>query len=294
MSRGGLGWLGITVLICAVVACENTTTSTPSTSGTAGSGGGTSTGTGGTGGGTSSGTGGTTTSSSTSSTSSTGTGGTVIPCNSPYTDLSGECDLLQQSCPSGQTCQPVAQGNAWVTACTNIPGGMGEQGSECSLDSDCQAGLVCLLDRCAAFCCPDNSEPCVPNGYCDMEVSYGTSGFAMACSYDDLCELLNPDSCGPGMDCHIVDPDLGLAACHPPSGQQVGEGAPCTYLNDCGDSQTCNVTPPDNGVCRYLCSLSTWNVDPKPAPGVGGCPPAQLCVDLAMMNLPDIGRCTPS
>src|SRR5207249_4243190 len=66
--------------------------------------------------------GGAATSLSTTATSSTTGGGGTAPilCMAPYTNVpdGGACDLLQQDCPSGQTCEAQQEADlTWTTIC---------------------------------------------------------------------------------------------------------------------------------------------------------------------------------
>jgi hypothetical protein len=234
---------------------------------------------------TSAGTGGGTTSSS-SATTGTGGGGPIV-CTDVYSNITpGECDLLQQDCGAGMTCRPAqVEANVWSTHCV-AGGGLKGPASPCTSNNECEAGLFCIgpedLAQCIPVCCPGTDEPC-GSGNCNLTVSYGTQGkFVMMCSYSPECTLLTMNACPGGGECHIQE--LGLAACVPPSAQQVDEGGPCMFINDCKDMQFCG--PGD--VCRYHCFVSGSDQPP----GLGGCPAGQVCNNLDF-GIPDIGLCEP-
>ena len=227
----------------------------------------------------------------TSSSVTTGTGGGgPIVCPDEYTNIPpGECDLLQQDCDVGMTCRPVqTEVNVWSTRCV-AGGGLKGPASHCTSNNECEAGLFCIgpqqpqdLRQCIPVCCESTDEPC-GSGTCNLNVSYDDQGtFVMMCSYSPECTLLTADACPTGGECHIQE--LGLAACVPPSAQQVDEGGPCMFVNDCKDMQFCS--PGD--VCRYHC-FTAGSAQP---PGLGGCPDGQQCDD-ADFGFPDIGLCQP-
>lgn len=221
------------------------------------------------------------TSSSVGSSSSSGGGSEPIVCGSEYTNVTGSCDLLNQDCASGQMCN-VQNGEA---QCLPDPGGLKKHGDPCTSPSECQRGLVCIDSKCAPFCCPDNDQPC-EGGVCDLQVNLGDGDFVFVCSYAEACTLFAGD-CPEGMDCHIANADKGLSVCDPPL-DLVAEGEACNFRNNCDDAQQCV-----GNVCRHNCNLATWNVDPRPAPGAGGCLAERECVDLMASAFPGIGLCAP-
>src|SRR5262245_11544788 len=127
-------WLGpslaIGITAIAFIACK--TSISPGTGGHSGTGG----------------AGGATTSAS-SGTTSTG----PILCSNSYTNVpKGSCDLLQQNCPPGKTCE-AATG---TTVCVTSPG-LKTAGEPCYDPDECNAKLICVGDmpgKCVAICCP--------------------------------------------------------------------------------------------------------------------------------------------
>ena len=229
-----------------------------------------------------------------STVSSSGSGGDkpTIVCGKSYSNIkAGPCDLLQQGCPAGESCTPIAVGNGYSTKCTPADGLKGIKKS-CAVDSECQAGLFCIFGFCTPVCCPDNNEPC-GSGICDVSVlQANNSSFFMACSFLQQCTLLTKDACPKGSECHLQDTKTGLAACIPHSANTpVDEGGQCTYLNDCKDMQTCFASNQDpQGVCRWYCHLSEKNNSP---PGLGGCPKGETCQAFPDFGVADLGVCLP-
>lgn len=234
----------------------------------------------------------TATATTTATTTSTGSGNGITCTDGAATNMGeGECDLLQQDCPPGETCRPNYVGDVFIPQCV---GGAGLKGAaeQCSDDAECKAGLFCLGSankQCLAICCPDNDEPC-GGGQCSLKVDWNeTEFFTFMCSYSQLCELFTPGSCPQGLECHIEDTSQGLTGCVGPSPTQVGEGEECTYLNDCGDSQFC-FSQGNPGICRYNCDLAA---PAGTAEGLGGCPVGQTCQANFDFGIPGISVCLP-
>jgi hypothetical protein len=248
----------------------------------------------------------TTTTSSTGTTTGAGTGtpsggtstGSYIECSVDVSNIDGECDLLNHDCPPDQWCTIQGTFGPLERVCAPFLGGLKPAGSVCDSTSECGFGLRCIGDKCTAVCCRATGEPCGP-GACDVRVSYSSTQWAYYCSYNDACTLFAnecPQQPEP-FDCHVSEPDQGLAVCDDRSDQWGGEGQPCVYRNDCGDSQRCNRQAPDvdadagvQGRCRYHCHVAEWQSETE---GNGGCPANQHCVDLAWAALPNIGLCIP-
>src|SRR5437763_16822071 len=98
----------------------------------------------------------------------------------------------------------------------------------------------------------------------------------MACSYLPICHRFKGDCVDPMSQCHLGQSCLSV--CVPPSGSAVMEGGTCKYINDCGESQICNLNAPDGdgktmGKCRYLCTPGMTGG----GAGKGGCPATQKC-----------------
>jgi len=215
--------------------------------------------------------------SSSSSSSSTGTGGTpLLTCTEAYTSITdGDCELLNPltTCPDGFWCD--VQGV--TAACVTVQGkGVKGPGQPCGGDSECAAGLSCQMDKCSPVCCPATEEPCLANsGACNIEVSLAGDAWVQMCSYLPSCTLLQ-DTCDGTDVCLIQTPSQCLSACVQPSGNAVGHGEECSYINDCGESSLCN-NEDGTGYCRQLCDTTDWQTSEVPT---GGCPPGNQCENL--------------
>ncbi len=234
----------------------------------------------------------TSTGTSTNSSSSVTTGGGTLTCSAEYTNIpKGDCDLLAQDCPEGMWCDVSKDGTNYSTKCAPAGGGLKDKGVACSGPSECQAGLKCAAGKCTPYCCPDTDQPC-DGGSCNIILSFDEAKMfrAFVCSYNDSCELFKGD-CPGDTECHVEDPDAGLAVCHPPAPSAVGEGEQCEYVNDCGDSMLCNKNGVDNmdpyGKCRHLCD-STKLME---AAGKGGCLEGRECVPVTAQGFPNLGIC---
>lgn len=206
----------------------------------------------------------------------------------------GSCDLLNQDCEPGKTCYPLLSSGHWTTGCF-VTNGLKSQGSNCVSNVECQAGLRCLLNRCAPFCCPDGQDLPCGGGACDFRLQLGPDvdgkmADVSFCSYGEKCSLFDPNSCPPKVGeqptyCQVSDPKTGLITCQPtPSGMPLAEGEMCKSANECGANAACRT-----GTCRYLCDEIGWK---NKQPGLGGCPMAQTCnkVNVGVMN---VGICGP-
>jgi len=235
---------------------------------------------------------------SSGSSSSSGTGGTggqiLLACPEPHTTIGGDCDLLNPlaSCDDGFWCDEV---NNFATCVTVQGRGVFGPGQPCADHNECAPGLRCQMKKCSPVCCPTTDEPCLADsGACNIEVNLGGEDWIMMCSYLPACTLLE-DTCDAdsGYECHIQDPDACLAVCAPPSANQPGEGESCNFVNDCTESQLCNNNGGDNGVCRQLCNVNSWETDEVP---LGGCPPDRICesVTISCSDWSHLGICMPT
>lgn len=234
---------------------------------------------------------------SSSATGMGGSGGGPIQCGVAYTNIpKGGCDLLQQDCPLGYTCKPSGtNGGTWTTKCLQSSG-LKQRGEVCFTDSECIAGLLCLINRCSPVCCPDGTNTPCGGGTCNFTRQLGKNQNGVEqtfqfCSYGKKCTLFDPSSCPPEVGaqpeyCHVSDAKQGLATCMPNSGNPKHEGESCAALNDCDANQDCRGT-----ICRFLCDHSDWK---NKNPGEGGCPPGQTCSDTAMYGIPNISVCLPT
>lgn len=215
-----------------------------------------------------------------------------IECKGLSTNVpKGDCDALQQDCPPGQSCRPAFVDGGYVTNCA-ISTGLKTAGEACNTVSECVDGLFCILDKCTPVCCRDDSVPCA-GGICNVSAKYGSYNMYF-CHYAPTCDLLTPNACATGLECHIEDVKQGLATCGEPSGAKAPNLGPCNFINDCGNMQQCQGPTTNNpGVCRYYCWLDAQGGTPA---GLGGCPEGQSCknkVGTATLNfgVPGLGLC---
>ncbi len=230
-------------------------------------------------------------------------GSTVTPVMCPpdtATDLSGECDVTLQNCPDGLTCGPREKtGGGYETACIEVGKGAVPLAGACMSHSECAPGLRCTLRKCTRPCCTDKAgEICGSAGQCDLNITYDNgANFLQVCTFSPKCTPWANDcpTDGPETDCHI-DPAGGFSCGFPNYDPMAGStvGKPCTFLNDCGDSQHCVYNSNQMGTCRWLCKAS--DTDGAPAagtvggsPGDGGCPSGETCV--AYNDPMWLGRC---
>jgi hypothetical protein len=225
------------------------------------------------------------------SSGSGGEGGGVGLCFSPATTVpKGECDMLRQDCGPGQTCRPATINGSWTTQCSSFTGLRGK-GQACESNTECLAGLFCT-DVCTPVCCRESNEPC-GGGICNVEFTFSGAMRANMCAFSKQCDLLHPDACPEGYDCHMQDPTQGLATCIQPSGGVVGELQPCTYINDCASMQEC-FSSGSGAKCHWYCKLGTTGG----TPGLGGCPAGETCLSVVDgtavdFGVPGIGLCAP-
>jgi hypothetical protein len=206
-----------------------------------------------------------------------------------YTNIpTGQCDLLQQDCPPGQSCRPQMMGGTFTTTCV-MASGLKGAATACANTDECEAGLFCVANKCTPVCCADPGSTSCGGGTCNLDLTFTmTTYFMRVCSFLQSCMLFTPGSCPAGEQCHLTDPMQGLAECIAPSGNPVMEGATCMYVNDCGESQLC-LNEMGMGVCRYNCDLTNWQTL---QPGLGGCPAGRTCMNVGFMP-PNVGACRP-
>jgi len=193
-------------------------------------------------------------------------------------DVVGECDLLLQDCPVGERCNLATAGDAATTTCEPDTGGDNPLGSYCESHGDCADDLLCILEVCSRYCCPNDEDPPCGGWYCDLELITQDGHHAYMCTAESVCVLFDADSCPPGYLCVHGTPNHCVDASSP----GAGEGEPCIYLDDCAPGLLCNA-----GSCRYVCDTDNWG---QAKPAEGGCPPGQQCLPIEQ---PNVGLCTP-
>ncbi len=188
------------------------------------------------------------------------TGGGMRMCRSAM----GECDLLTQDCPMGETCVyalPDAMATAPQTVCAPIVGAGSEEGSACCALNSCDNGLVCVgaeetapgsgmcstMGACRRYCCGSSSD-CAAGELCN---GFG-SGFAGGiCDTSDDCNLVTQTGCTSPDGCY---PDMGgTTQCVRPTAAMAAEGATCMFTNDCVPGTACFTVTPMGGMARSVC-----------------------------------------
>ncbi len=240
-----------------------------------------------------------------------GTGGSVVDagpilCLATSTNIAktGPCNLIDQDCPPGKTCQPAEDGTQVTTSCITATG-LKAAGETCYTGDECDAKLMCIglsashSGQCVAFCCNDSSNAPCNGGLCNEKVTFGGGNFAYMCSYGQRCQLLTADACPAGFDCH-VEPAAGqgVAVCLAPSPTEVGALGTCHYINDCPSMIDCyGLSSSASGTCLYYCALSGSTMNA--APGLGGCPNGETCQSTYQgqsvnTGVSGIGLCIPN
>ena len=238
------------------------------------------------------------------------TGGTTTldaqsecPQNTATDAPRGDCDVVKQDCPTGQTCTLQESAGAWKSNCVTLGNGPKKLSEACSFHQDCAAGLRCTLGKCTRPCCPTlAAEICGPSGKCDLQITFGmapNTAKLLVCTFSPPCTPWASD-CPPGAesDCHVFAG--GVFECSFPNySADAGPtlGKPCVYLNDCGDSQICIYPNADaaTGTCRWLCKAKDEGAPDAGTvngpPGKGGCEVGQTC--LPYSNPSWLGFCNP-
>jgi len=244
---------------------------------------------------TSTGTGGASSGTTTTTTTTSGGGQVSLTCTEEVTNVStDECDPLNPltSCDAGFWCDVSPSG----ASCVSVQGkGVFGPGQPCGANTECAPGLACQMGKCSPVCCRPTNEPCTADsGECNIEVNLGGDSWVRRCSYLPSCVLLQ-NTCDPnsGYECHIQNPAACEAVCAPPSSSPSPEGGSCAHLNDCGESQICNSNGGDDGICRQLCDVNTWETAEVP---LGGCPPERSCepINTGCAEWGHLGICMPT
>jgi hypothetical protein len=201
----------------------------------------------------------------------------------PTTVAEGDCNILQQNCPTGFGCEPVNVAGQWMTNCV-AGNGLKEPGQACANDNECKPGTRCVFEKCSPPCCPGNDEPC-EGGICNTTDSVTAPGFVTYfCSYLPTCTLFDASACNGGVDGNCY-PNPGSAFCVPPVPPISGAGEPCESINNCETNQLCVA---QTQTCQWACFLDMSST----TPGAGGCPMGETCTD-PQFGIPNIGVCLP-
>lgn len=225
-------------------------------------------------------------------------GGTIPdPPDGAAACQTGSCNYQTQDCPSGGSCLPTdtppATGD-WPPKCFTA-GSVGP-GESCSGWSACTAGYFCVgiggaadggvtPGTCRKLCCGHDWSACPTGESCFQQVYLVRPGggeplYAKAdvCAPVGGCDVLDPDSCGAGKACQIVDP-TGNVACL--GAGKAGPGEACSSTQTCKAGFTCVADE-----CRRLCKAVEGGGEPSCPAGEG------TCVHYAR-DPAGVGECTP-
>jgi hypothetical protein len=215
-------------------------------------------------------------SSTSTETSTIGPGVTFVPMTDQV--LLPDCDSYAQNCPDGEKCVPYAStGGTWdAFKCVPVTGEQAT-GEPCSYGGtveatdDCDENGGCwnvkevdgeLVGTCHAFCTgtPDNPE-CAEGTSCWVSAS----GIPAYCFY--TCDPVAQD-CEPGLGCYHAG--VGFQCIF--TTQNIPEGQPCGYVNDCAPGLVCltaEVLPACNGsaCCGRWCDHGLGDAQCETIPG---------------------------
>jgi hypothetical protein len=202
----------------------------------------------------------------------------------------GQCNYqTQQGCDAGQMCYPALSTDGTVSP-QCIASGTLDAGESCS-GLQCKAGYVCADGYCRHMCCGRDWSVCAPNESCtgQLQLQPPDAGGVIAagaslCLPADSCDVLDPNSCGAGQSCYIVD-SRGDVLCLTTGTAAYGEA--CTTVAECGALLTCVKGSNGKATCRRLCRAVAGG-------GTPGCPAAEntYCSHFAQ-DPAGVGECTP-
>lgn len=197
-----------------------------------------------------------------------------------------ECDLFAQDCPRDQKCMPYAfdRGVAWnATRCSPLFSDSSEIGEPCSAKGTATTGI----DHCVAGGICWNVDE-LGQGVCE-DFCQGSAEAPMCPSASDRCVIINGGAlslCLAACDPLIQDCVVANEACIPVGGHWVcvpdgadapgGHGDPCDFANACDLGMVCvgapdiegfpGAPPPPDcdaalGCCTALCDLTDGGAD---------------------------------
>lgn len=198
----------------------------------------------------------------------------------------GECDLIAQDCPTGQTCIFVILNDAPTpeSVCVDIGGTGAEEGQPCCQPNSCDRGLFCVgavrdgstcttQGVCRRYCCGSSTE-CSVGQRCEPLVSGFAGGI---CDFADDCNPVTQTGCPTGQGCY---PNAGDVGCFAPTDVHGGNGDACSYNNDCDPGFACFGEDPS--VCRQFCDMASPS-----------CPAGHSCQGIRDF-IAGVGVCMPS
>jgi len=156
-------------------------------------------------------------------------------------------------------------------------------GQDCAVDGQGHAACVCACDTTSAC-----DTGCACDAACaDAGAEAGTDGGTDAApdgpvpTCNTVDDLLNPDSCGPGMSCDIVDFVAGKAGCRPEGTVEAYDE--CSVSTPpCVAGSTCVALTPSNWKCDPFCNANSTNP---------GCPGPGVCIPMYQVGTSVAGVC---
>ncbi len=163
----------------------------------------------------------------------------------------GSCDpFASRPCPSGQACIPD---RVEGTRCVTLGFSPDPEGSVCSVDNDCAAGLGCMGGpgglRCRRLCRGGSTTDCRTAGTVCGAIYDASDSCLRYCMQG--CDLYTQD-CPTGQACVSFAPATGeprVIACLDEG--TVAIGGSCAYADECVRGGACI-----GGFCRELCSAT--------------------------------------
>lgn len=207
------------------------------------------------------------------------------PAPADLTDTT-QCGLWEQDCPEGEKCVPFSTdgGNVNGTKCVLVTGD-GMAGEACTYagtteaTDNCNEHTACWnrmdvdgqsVGTCTEFCSGSPDEPICPVGSTCLNASE-TLAFCL-----DDCDPLAQD-CAEGLGCYWASSAFLCVF----QTEDLAEGEPCSYINDCEPGQWCTDAELLSGCagwscCTGFCSLSNPT-----------CAPEHECSPFLDQDLPD-------
>jgi hypothetical protein len=191
----------------------------------------------------------------------------------------GECSPIGCGCESSEGCYYTST-TGW--AC--LAAGSAEEGDACASNEACQAGFLCLEERCRAYCgqgqpCDGDCSPVYVNGEPVADYNFCHA----LCNPIPTSTLSDDRACPSGERCTLLF--AGSSVCTPVNSSAGTRGSRCEDSRDCLTGNYCNAT----GHCAAFC----WTEDDTCTLfGVGlGC---RTYVDPVLIDDHEVGECLPT
>ncbi len=162
---------------------------------------------------------------------------------------------------STESCRMVL-GTNQTTEATCVAAGQGDDGASCTSGADCAPGYECVgTGTCRHYCCADESCTTLTQNsstydtyFCDIAQEHASSGAKVpVCMVVQHCSPLNPNQCGSGSTCTIVEINSGtnfVATCDTLGTAKLGESCETTH---CAEGFAC-IGAIGQRSCQQLCN----------------------------------------